>query len=60
MKLKDLDHPVLFLLFVSVGVLGVMSLGGWITGMLGWTGAQGFFKQGIAPHNAQHQPTQFG
>lgn len=55
MGIKDLDHPVLFLLFVSLGVLGVMSLGGYITGRLGWTGAQGFFKQGVAHHNPNAQ-----
>lgn len=59
MKLKDLDHPVLFLFFITLGVLGIMSIMGYFMQKLDWTGPLGFFKQGVMPHNT-HQTNQFG
>jgi hypothetical protein len=46
---KDFDHPVLFLLFVTLGVVAVMALGSAVAQHFGWTGLLGLFKGGVAP-----------
>jgi hypothetical protein len=46
---KDFDHPALFLLFVTLGVVSVMALGSVVAQHFGWTGLLGLFKGGVAP-----------
>lgn len=53
MKIEDFDHPVLFLLFVTAGVVGVMALGSYIAQRAGLTGLLGLLKGGVAPANRE-------
>jgi hypothetical protein len=38
MNLSDLDHPIVFLLAVTLGVVGLMALGSWAFTSMGWKG----------------------
>lgn len=57
MDRKDWDHPVLFLLFVTLGVVAIMALGSYAAQRLGLTGLLGLFKGGVAPAGAPGNPT---
>lgn len=46
-KADDLDHPLLFLLIITIGVIGVTSLLSWGFASLGWTGPLGLVKGGV-------------
>lgn len=37
-KLDDFDHPAIFLLAVTLGVIGMMALGSWFFTSVGWKG----------------------
>lgn len=47
MKASDFDHPVVFLLVITIGVIAVQALLGWAFASLGWTGPLGLVKQGV-------------
>jgi hypothetical protein len=47
MKLEDLDHPLVFLVVLTIGVIGVTSLLGWLFASLKWTGPLGLVKGGV-------------
>lgn len=46
--IKTLDHPIPFLLFVTVGVIGMSALLGWLFASLNMTGPLGLVKGGQA------------
>lgn len=46
-KLEDFDHPLIFLLVISIGVIGVTAIISWIFSSLGWTGPLGLVKGGV-------------
>lgn len=46
--LDKLDHPVPFLIFTSMGVIGMMALFAWLFSTLNWTGPLGLVKGGQA------------
>jgi hypothetical protein len=43
----DFDHPVLFLLVVSLGVIAVIAILSGIANYFGWTGLLGLLKGGV-------------
>jgi hypothetical protein len=45
--LEKLDHPLMFLFTISIGVAAVWALLGWGLAALGWTGPLGLFKGGV-------------
>lgn len=45
-KLEKLDHPLVFLLTISLGVAAVWAFISWGLASLGWTGPLGLFKGG--------------
>ena len=49
MKLESLDHPLVFLVVVTLGVVAMMALASWFFAALGWTGPLGLFKGGVMP-----------
>jgi hypothetical protein len=48
-KLKDWDHPVLLLFFVTLGVIATTSILSAVAQHFGWTGLLGLLKGGVAP-----------
>jgi hypothetical protein len=46
---KDFDHPVLFLLFVTVGVVSTIAILSAVAQHFGMTGLLGLLKGGVAP-----------
>lgn len=38
-----LDHPVVFVIFLTLAVLGVKAFGKWAFTQLGWDGPRAFF-----------------
>lgn len=49
MNLSDFDHPIVFLLVVSLGVAAVWAIISWALISTGFTGPLGLFKGGIMP-----------
>ena len=52
MNIKDWDHPVLFLFFVTLGVIALTSVFSAVAQHFGWTGLLGLLKGGVAPNAA--------
>ena len=52
MNIKDWDHPVLFLFFVTLGVIAVTAVFSAVAQHFGWTGLLGLLKGGVAPNAA--------
>ena len=48
-KPENLDHPLIFLFTITIGVIGVMALLSWGFASLHWTGPLGLVKGGV--HN---------
>lgn len=48
MKASNFDHPLIFLLVITMGVVALMALGSWGARNLGWTGPLGLLKGGTA------------
>jgi len=53
MDIKDFDHPVLLLLFVTVGVVGTIGVLSALAQHFGLTGLLGLLKGGVAPANRE-------
>jgi hypothetical protein len=47
LKASDFDHPIIFLLTISLGVAAVWALISWILISVGATGPLGLFKGGV-------------
>ena len=47
LKTDDFDHALPFLLFTTIGVIGMIALLGVIFAKLGWTGPLGLVKGGV-------------
>lgn len=47
MKSEDFNHPLIFLLVLTIGVIGVSSFLGWLFAALNWTGPMGLVKGGV-------------
>jgi hypothetical protein len=47
-KLEDFDHPLVFLVVISIGVIGISAFMGWVFSSLGWTGPLGLVKGGVS------------
>lgn len=45
--LEKLDHPLVFLLTITLGVIGVTALLSWLFASLKWTGPLGLVKGGV-------------
>lgn len=45
--MEKLDHPLVFLLVMTIGVFAMASVISYILVMLGWTGPLGIFKGGV-------------
>lgn len=48
MKLSELDHPLVFLFVMTLGVFAMAGLISWGLSSIGWTGPLGVFKGGVA------------
>jgi len=46
-KLESFDQPIVFALSVTMVVLGMMALLGWLFASLHWTGPLGLLKGGV-------------
>ncbi len=46
-KIEDFDHPLIFLLVITLGVIGVTSILSWVFASLNWTGPLGLVKGGV-------------
>lgn len=46
---KAFDHPVLLLLFLTLGVVATIALLSWVAGMFGLTGLMSLLKGGVSP-----------
>lgn len=44
MSIKNLDHPLLFVLFVTMAVLGMQAALTWAAKSIGWTGLATFVQ----------------
>lgn len=53
MDIKEFDHPVLFLLVITLGVVGVIALLSAVAQHFGLTGLLGLLKGGVAPANRE-------
>lgn len=51
MDVKAFDHPVLLLLFLTLGVVATIALLSWGATLLGWTGLVSLLKGGVAPQS---------
>ena len=49
MKLKDWDHPVLLLFFLTLGVVAMIAVLSGVAQYFGWTGLLSLLKGGVAP-----------
>jgi hypothetical protein len=47
MSLEKLDHPVTFLLAMTLGVIGLSALLAWFFASMKWTGPLGLVKGGV-------------
>lgn len=47
MKLSNLDHPLIFLFTISIGVAAMWGVFSIVLTKLGWTGPLGLFKGGV-------------
>lgn len=50
---KDFDHPVLLLLFITLGVVGTIGLLSYLAQQFNMTGLLGLLKGGVAPANRE-------
>lgn len=48
MSVDDFDHALPFLLFTTLGVLGMIAVFSWVATYFGLTGLLGFLKGGTA------------
>jgi hypothetical protein len=46
-SLEKLDHPIMFLFTISIGVAAMWAVIGYGLVKLGWTGPLGLFKGGV-------------
>jgi hypothetical protein len=46
MAAKDFDHPLIFLIVITFGVIAIQALLAWLFMTLGWTGPLGLVKGG--------------
>jgi hypothetical protein len=46
-NLEKLDHPLIFLITISIGVAAMWAVFSLILTKLGWTGPLGLFKGGV-------------
>jgi hypothetical protein len=46
-KAEDFDHPLIFLVGITFGVVGVIAILSWVFASLGWTGPLGLMKGGV-------------
>lgn len=46
-SLEKLDHPLVFLLTLTIGVFATAAFLSWGLAKLGWTGPLGLFKGGV-------------
>lgn len=44
---SDFDHPIIFLIVISLGVAAVWAIISWGLVKAGWTGPLGLFKGGV-------------
>jgi len=47
-KLSDLDQPLVFVLMMTMAVVGMIAVMSWGAARLGWTGLLGLLKGGVA------------
>lgn len=47
MDMGKLDHPIVFLFAVTLGVFGLAAVMSWGFASLGWTGPLGLMKGGV-------------
>jgi len=47
LKAETWDHPLIFLIAVTLGVIGLMAFMSWGFASLGWTGPLGLVKGGV-------------
>jgi hypothetical protein len=52
---KEFDHPVLLLFFLTLGVVGTIGLLSWGAQKFGLTGFLSLLKGGVAPTTAPQQ-----
>lgn len=45
---KKMDHPIVFLVVMTIGVFATASVLSWGAKSMGWSGIVGFFKGGVA------------
>lgn len=50
-ELRKLDHPIVFLLVITLGVVGMMAVLSWGFTALGWSGPLAVVKGGFISHN---------
>lgn len=53
MDIKDFDHPVLLLFFLTLGVVGTIGLFSYLAQSFGMTGLLGLLKGGVAPQHRE-------
>jgi hypothetical protein len=46
-KAEDFDHPIVYVLTITMCVIGVTALMSWGFSSLGWTGPLGLLKGGV-------------
>jgi hypothetical protein len=46
-KAEKLDHPLVFLFAITIGVVGMMAVMSWGFSSLHWTGPLGLIKGGV-------------
>lgn len=54
MDIKEFDHPLLFLLIMTLGVVGTIAVLSYVAQSMGLTGLLGLLKGGVAPANNAH------
>ena len=53
LDIKDFDHPVLLLFFITLGVVGFIAVLSYLAQRAGLTGLLGLLKGGVAPANRE-------
>lgn len=57
MKASWFDHPIVFLLVMTIGVFSVAAILSWAFASMGWTGPLGLFKGGVMSSPAGNAAT---
>jgi hypothetical protein len=57
MKPEDFDHPVIFLLTITMGVVAVIAILSWAAASFGYTGLLGLLKGGVMTNDGSMNAT---